>query len=68
MKAALGGREQPEFVAPEGIVEVKIDPSTGKAVPEEARGVKEPFKLGTEPVLPASDGGEDVDVKDLFLQ
>jgi hypothetical protein len=37
-------------------------------VPEEARGVKEPFKLGTEPVLPASDGGEDVDVKDLFLQ
>ncbi len=33
-KAALDGREQPEFVAPEGIVEVKIDPDTGKAVPE----------------------------------
>jgi penicillin-binding protein 1A len=68
MAAALAGREQPEFVAPEGIVEVKIDPATGKAVPEEARGVKEPFKLGTEPILPAADGGEDVQVRDLFLQ
>ncbi|HEX9400952.1 MAG TPA: PBP1A family penicillin-binding protein [Anaeromyxobacter sp.] len=67
MKAALDGREQAEFVAPEGIVEVKIDPETGKAVPEGARGVKEPFKLGTEPTLPA-EGEQKVQVKDLFMQ
>src|SRR6266508_2204423 len=67
MKAALDGREQAEFVAPEGIVEVKIDPETGKAVPEGARGVKEPFKLGTQPTLPA-EGEQKVEVKDLFMQ
>ena len=67
MKAALDGRQQPEFVAPEGIVEVKIDPETGKAVPEAARGVKEPFKLGTQPTLPA-EGEQKVEVKDLFMQ
>ena len=66
-KVALDGREQPEFVAPEGIVEVKIDPDTGKAVPETARGVKEPFKLGTEPGLPA-EGEQKVQVRDLFMQ
>jgi len=66
-KAALEGREQPEFVAPEGIVEVKIDPATGKAVPEAAHGVKEPFKLGTEPALHA-EGEKKVEVKDLFMQ
>jgi penicillin-binding protein 1A len=66
-KAALDGREQPEFVAPEGIVEVKIDPDTGKPVPEEARGVLEPFKLGTEPVL-ATDVEQKVEVRDLFMQ
>jgi len=67
MSAALAGREQPEFVAPAGIVEVRIDPDTGKAVPEEARGVVEPFKLGTEPILPV-EGQERVEVKDLFMQ
>jgi penicillin-binding protein 1A len=66
-RAALDGREQPEFAAPEGIVEVKIDPETGKPVSAEAPGVLEPFKLGTEPVLPA-DGEEKVEVKDLFSQ
>jgi penicillin-binding protein 1A len=66
-KAALAGREQPEFVAPEGIVEVKIDPQTGKPVAEDARGVLEPFKQGTEPVL-ALDGEEKLEVKDLFMQ
>ncbi len=67
MKAALAHREQPEFVAPQGIVEVRIDPATGKAVAEEARGVKEPFKLGTEPILRA-EGDKKVEVKDLFMQ
>jgi penicillin-binding protein 1A len=67
MKAALAGREQPEFVAPEGIVEVKIDPETGKPVPEDARGVSEPFKLGTEPGAPA-EGEPKVEVRDLFMQ
>jgi penicillin-binding protein 1A len=67
MQAALKDREQPEFVAPEGIVEVKIDPETGKPVPEEARGVKEPFKVGTEPTL-RPDGEGKVEVRDLFGQ
>ena len=67
MKVALGGREQPEFVAPEGIVEVKIDPQTGKPVPEQGRGVTEPFKLGTEPTL-AADGEQKVEVQDLFKE
>jgi penicillin-binding protein 1A len=66
-KAALAGREQPEFAPPEGIVEVKIDPETGKPVAADGRGVVEPFKLGTEPVLPA-EGEEKVEVKDLFMQ
>jgi penicillin-binding protein 1A len=66
-KAALSGREQPEFVAPEGIVEVKIDPQTGKPVPEQGRGVLEPFKQGTEPTL-AAEQDQKVEVKDLFMQ
>ncbi len=66
-KAALAGREQPEFVAPEGIVDVKIDPETGMPVPEAARGVLEPFKKGTEPALPV-EGEQKVEVKDLFSQ
>jgi penicillin-binding protein 1A len=66
-RAALDKREQPEFVAPEGIVEVKIDPITGRPVPEQARGVMEPFKLGTEPTL-AAEGEQRVEVKDLFMQ
>ena len=70
MKAALDGREQPEFEAPEGIVEMKIDPDTGKSVPDTARGVMEPFKLGTEPNLPRAEGEpqQKVEVKDLFMQ
>ncbi len=67
MKAALAGREQPEFFAPEGIVEVKIDPDTGKPVTGGSRGVSEPFKLGTEPTLHA-EGEQKVQVKDLFMQ
>jgi penicillin-binding protein 1A len=67
MKVALSGREQPEFVAPAGIVEVKIDPETGKPVPPSARGVTEPFKEGTEPAA-AEEGEEKVEVKDLFMQ
>ncbi len=67
MKAALADRDQPEFVSPEGIVEVKIDPDTGKPVPEGARGVSEPFKQGTEPAAPAQ-GDQKVEVKDLFMQ
>jgi penicillin-binding protein 1A len=70
MKVALDGREQPEFEPPDGIVEMKIDPDTGKAVPDTARGVMEPFKLGTEPNLPRAEGepAQKVEVKDLFMQ
>jgi penicillin-binding protein 1A len=67
MKVALSGREQPEFVAPSGIVEVKIDPETGKPVPPSARGVSEPFKEGTQPAA-AQEGEEKVEVKDLFME
>jgi penicillin-binding protein 1A len=66
MRGALAGREQPEFQAPEGIVEVRIDPETGKAVSRGARGVDEPFKLGTEPAHGSAD--QKVQVKDLFMQ
>ncbi len=67
MKVALAGREQPEFAAPQGIVEVKIDPLTGKPAAGNPRGVTEPFKLGTAPTLPAA-GEQKVEVKDLFMQ
>jgi penicillin-binding protein 1A len=67
MGHALASREQPDFEAPAGIVEVKIDPKTGKPVAENARGVEEPFKQGTEPTLEAP-GEEKVEVQDLFTQ
>jgi penicillin-binding protein 1A len=67
MKAALDGREEPEWVAPEGIVDVKIDPETGQPVPADGRGVLEPFKIGTEPTL-APEAEPKVEVKDLFSQ
>jgi penicillin-binding protein 1A len=67
MSAALRGREQPEFEPPEGIVEVRMDPDTGKLAAEGARAVTEPFKVGTEPaedgVAPAKE-----EVRDLFMQ
>jgi penicillin-binding protein 1A len=67
MKAALRGRPQPEWEPPEGIVKVKIDPETGKAVEGGHRGVEEPFKDGTQPTL-AADGKPKVDVNDMFTQ
>jgi penicillin-binding protein 1A len=68
MKAALDGREQQEWVAPEGIVEMKIDPQTGKALEDKDKGVLEPFKLGTEPPMPGTQQEQKVEVKDLFMQ
>jgi penicillin-binding protein 1A len=63
---ALEGRPQQDFEPPDGIVVVRIDPATGKAVKEGERGVAEPFKLGTEP---SAEGGNDqVQVQDLFMQ
>ncbi|GAO01587.1 penicillin-binding protein 1A [Anaeromyxobacter sp. PSR-1] len=67
MSAALKGRAQPEFEAPSGIVEVRIDPASGKAVADGAGGVPEPFKQGTEPVL-ADAEKKQVEVQDLFMQ
>jgi penicillin-binding protein 1A len=66
MKAALDGREQQEWEAPEGVVEMRIDPQTGKAVDDRAKGVVEPFKLGTEPPMPGGPEQQKVEVKDLF--
>lgn len=69
MAGALKDRPQPEFEPPAGIVEVRIDPETGKPVAEGERGVKEPFKEGTEP-KGAEEGAppKPVEVQDLFLQ
>jgi penicillin-binding protein 1A len=67
MGKALAGRAQPEFVAPEGIVEVRIDPATGRPVGEGERGVLEPFKLGTEPTAEA-EAQRKLEVQDLFMQ
>ncbi len=68
MRAALAKREQPEFEAPAGIVEVRIDPETGKKVPPGGHGVSEPFKLGTEPSAAQGEEKAKVEVKDLFMQ
>ncbi|MFT3913486.1 MAG: PBP1A family penicillin-binding protein [Anaeromyxobacteraceae bacterium] len=67
MSAKLRGREQPEFEAPEGIVEVRIDPETGKLAREGQKGVEEPFKVGTEPTE-ESEQEKKQDVQDLFMQ
>jgi penicillin-binding protein 1A len=67
MSVALKDRPQPEFVAPAGVVDVRIDPDTGKAVADNARGVSEPFKLGTEPSVAAVEQKQ-VEVQDLFTQ
>jgi len=68
MKAALEGRAQQDWEAPEGIVEMKIDPQTGKPVEDKDKGVVEPFKLGTEPPMPGMEQQQRVEVKDLFMQ
>lgn len=49
MEAALQGRPQSEFTAPEGITWVSIDPATGKLAGEHSPSVREPFRIGTEP-------------------
>jgi penicillin-binding protein 1A len=67
MSVALRDRPQPEFTAPPGVVEVRIDPDTGKAVGENDRGVLEPFKVGTEPTE-ATVEQKQVEVQDLFTQ
>ncbi|WP_242333944.1 MULTISPECIES: penicillin-binding protein 1A [Anaeromyxobacter] len=66
MRTALEGRPQPEFAAPPGIVEVRIDPETGKPSGD-GRGVLEPFKQGTEPTA-VKEGQQKVEVQDLFMQ
>jgi penicillin-binding protein 1A len=68
MSGALRDRPQPEFMPPAGIVEVRIDPATGKPVAEGQPGVLEPFRTGTEP-REAEEGAppQAVEVQDLFL-
>jgi penicillin-binding protein 1A len=67
MSVALQDRPQPPFEPPPGVVMVKIDPETGKAVPDAERGVLEPFKQGSEPTLGAGVQTQ-VQVEDLFQQ
>jgi penicillin-binding protein 1A len=69
MAWALKDRPQDEFPPPPGIVEVRMDPETGKLAAQGARGVVEPFKEGTEPK--GAEEGEPpkpVEVQDLFMQ
>ena len=49
MTGALRDRPQPEFEPPEGIVEVRDRPETGRLAGAAEKGVVEPFKEGTEP-------------------
>ncbi len=69
MSGSLRDRPQPEFEPPAGIVEVRIDPDTGKPVAAGERGVEEPFKEGTEP-KGAEEGAppKPVEVQDLFME
>ncbi|HZZ86449.1 MAG TPA: PBP1A family penicillin-binding protein [Anaeromyxobacteraceae bacterium] len=62
MQAALQDRPQPPFPVPEGIVQVAMDPASGRASPG---GVVEPFKEGTEPKPDAAPPPR-VEVQDLF--
>jgi len=63
MKAALAGRANASFEAPEGITFVDIDPDTGKlATPLCPRRFTEAFLAGTEPTQPCDlhrEGGSD---------
>ncbi|WP_242392625.1 penicillin-binding protein 1A [Anaeromyxobacter oryzisoli] len=69
MSRALRNRPQPEFRAPAGIVEVRMDPDTGKPAAPGARAVYEPFKVGTEPTAADAAGEQQkVEVQDLFMQ
>ncbi|HYA44501.1 MAG TPA: hypothetical protein VED59_02770, partial [Acidimicrobiales bacterium] len=68
MSSALRDRPEPDFEMPAGVVEVLMDPETGKAVPAGGRGVPEPFKQGTEPVLANTDQQGDIQVQELFGQ
>jgi penicillin-binding protein 1A len=68
MQLALRERPQPDFPVPEGIVMVRMDPQTGRAVePFDARGVVEPFLQGTEPLVQVEEKPR-VEVQDLFGQ
>jgi penicillin-binding protein 1A len=65
MRAALRDRPQPEFEPPPGMLMVRIDPETGKAVA--SGGVLEPFKEGLEPKL--DDGAQQkVDAQQLIME
>ena len=65
MRGALRERPQPEFEPPPGILMVRMDPETGKAVA--TGGVVEPFKEGSEPKL--DDGTEQkVDAQQLIME
>ncbi|HEU4383380.1 MAG TPA: PBP1A family penicillin-binding protein [Anaeromyxobacteraceae bacterium] len=68
MQRALHERREPDFPIPGGLVMVRIDPQTGKAMaPFDRKGVVEPFVEGTEPVLEAPDKAR-LQVQDLFAQ
>ena len=71
MQGALRDRPQPEFVAPDGIDFVAIDPATGKLATDPAKAVIEPFKAESKPsadVEGESPGKSRVEVQDLFGQ
>jgi penicillin-binding protein 1A len=67
MQSALRDRPQPDFPVPDGVELVRIDPATGKVVPESARGVLEPFKVEHRPVENPPDKPR-LEVQELFGQ
>jgi membrane carboxypeptidase/penicillin-binding protein len=70
MKQALAYFPDREFPVPAGITFARVDPATGKAVPQgSSDGVVLPFKLGTvpetatptvQPALPRRGTGDDL--------
>lgn len=66
MKAAHQGLPEADFVAPEGVVQVKIDPVSGKLAGSSVPGRQEWFLAGTEPSEEAPRPGT-VDPNDFLL-
>ncbi len=66
MKVAHQGLPEADFVAPEGVVQVKIDPVSGKLAGSSVPGRQEWFLTGTEPTEEAPRPGT-VDPNDFML-
>ena len=66
MQAANDGKPRREFPVPEGVVQVRIDPETGKLAGDAVPGRVESFLAGTEPTEETNGPGA-VDPNDFLL-